>query len=76
LAYTAAGRFDGFFETGLKPWDIAAGCLLISEAGGIVSDLAGNQNYLASGHVCAGNPHIHEQLLKIIAPHLTDGLKG
>ncbi|GAB4119360.1 MAG: inositol monophosphatase family protein [Sideroxydans sp.] len=75
LAWTAAGRYDGFFETGLKPWDIAGGALLISEAGGIVSDLAGNQNYLASGHICAGNPFIHEQLLKIIAPHLTDGLK-
>ena len=75
LAWTAAGRYDGFFETGLKPWDLAAGALLISEAGGIVSDLAGNQNQLESGHICAGNPHIHEQLLKLIAPHLTDGLK-
>jgi myo-inositol-1(or 4)-monophosphatase len=76
LAWTAAGRYDGFFETGLKPWDIAAGCLLITEAGGIVSDLAGNQNQLASGHLCAGNPFIHEQLLKLIAPHLTAGLKA
>ncbi len=76
LAWTAAGRYDGFFETALKPWDIAGGALLISEAGGIVSDLAGNQNYLASGHICAGNPHIHEQLLKLMAPHLTEGLKG
>ncbi|MBU4046805.1 MAG: inositol monophosphatase [Gammaproteobacteria bacterium] len=76
LAWTAAGRFDGFFETGLKPWDLAAGALLISEAGGIVTDLAGNQNQLESGHICAGNPHIQEQLLKLIAPHLTDGLKG
>jgi len=76
LAWTAAGRYDGFFETGLKPWDIAAGCLLITEAGGIISDLAGAPDFLASGHVCAGNPYIHEQLLKIIAPHLTDGLKS
>ncbi len=75
LAWTAAGRYDGFFETGLKPWDLAAGALLISEAGGIVTDLAGNQNQLESGHICAGNPHIQEQLLKLIAPHLTDGLK-
>ena len=75
LAWLAAGRYDGFFETGLKPWDIAAGTLLITEAGGIVSDLAGNQDFLTSGHVCAGNPHIHEQLLQTIAPHLTDGLK-
>ena len=59
-----------------RSWDMAGGALLISEAGGIVSDLAGNQSYMASGHICAGNPHIHEQLLKLIAPHLTEGLKG
>jgi myo-inositol-1(or 4)-monophosphatase len=76
LAWVAAGRYDGFFETGLKPWDIAAGALLITEAGGIVSDLAGNQNFMTSGHVCAGNPFIQEQLLQIIAPHLTAELKG
>jgi myo-inositol-1(or 4)-monophosphatase len=76
LAWTAAGRYDGFFETALKPWDVAGGCLLITEAGGIVTDLAGNQNFLESGHVCAGNPHIHEQLLQVIAPHLTPGLKA
>jgi myo-inositol-1(or 4)-monophosphatase len=76
LAYTAAGRFDGFFETGLKPWDIAAGCLLVTEAGGLVGDLQGNEGYLASGHVCAGNPRIFSQMLQVIAPHLTDGLKS
>jgi len=76
LAWTAAGRYDGFFETGLKQWDIAAGALLIQEAGGIVSDLAGNPNHLASGHICAGNPHIHEQLIKLMAPHLTEGLRS
>jgi myo-inositol-1(or 4)-monophosphatase len=76
LAWTAAGRYDGFFETGLKPWDIAAGCLLITEAGGMVSDLAGSDTYLKSGHLCAGNPNIHPQLLQLIAPHLTQALKG
>ena len=76
LAWMAAGRYDGFFETGLKPWDIAAGCLLITEAGGMVSDLSGNETYLDSGHICTGNPDIHPQLLKLIAPHLTSGLKG
>jgi myo-inositol-1(or 4)-monophosphatase len=76
LAWTAAGRYDGFFETGLKPWDIAAGTLLITEAGGMVSDLSGNDNYMKSCHICAGNPEIHPQLLKVIAPHLTAGLKG
>jgi len=76
LAWTAAGRYDGFFETGLKPWDIAAGCLLVTEAGGMVSDLSGNDNYLETGHLCAGNPEIHAQLLQVFAPHLTAGLKG
>jgi myo-inositol-1(or 4)-monophosphatase len=75
LAYTAAGRYEAFFETGLKSWDIAAGCLLITEAGGMVSDIQGNENHLRSGHLCAGNPEIYEQLLQIIAPHLTDELK-
>lgn len=75
LAWMAAGRYDGFFETGLKPWDIAAGCLLITEAGGMVSDLSGNDTHLKTGHLCAGNPDIHPLLLKVIAPHLTDGLK-
>jgi myo-inositol-1(or 4)-monophosphatase len=76
LAWTAAGRYDAFFETGLKPWDIAAGCLLITEAGGMVSDLQGNEGYLKSGHICAGNPKIFAQLLQVIAPHLTPELKG
>jgi myo-inositol-1(or 4)-monophosphatase len=76
LAYTAAGRYDGFFETGLKPWDIAAGCLLITEAGGMVGDLQGKDGFLQSGHLCAGNPNIYEQMLKLMAPHLTPGLKS
>jgi len=76
LAWTAAGRFDGFFETALKPWDLAAGALLITEAGGMVSDVNGADTYIKTGHICAGNPFIHPQLLEIIAPHLTAGLKG
>ncbi len=76
LAWTAAGRYDGFFETGLKPWDIAAGALLIQEAGGMVGDLQGKDDYLNSGHICAGNPDIYPQLLQVIEPHLTAGLKG
>jgi myo-inositol-1(or 4)-monophosphatase len=76
LAYTAAGRYDGFFETGLKPWDIAAGCLLIIEAGGMVGDLQGGDGYLRSGHICAGNPKVYEQMLQLIAPHLSDALKS
>lgn len=76
LAWMAAGHYDGFFETGLKPWDIAAGCLLVTEAGGMVSDLSGNDRFLESGHICAGNPDIHPQLLKIVSSHLTEALRG
>ena len=75
LAYTAAGRYDGFFEFGLKPWDMAAGCLLITEAGGMVADPEGNDGYLKSGNICAGNPKVFEEMLKVMAPHLTPGLK-
>ena len=76
LAWMAAGRYDGFFETGLKIWDIAAGTLLITEAGGMVSDLSGGDSFLKTGHICAGNPNIHPMLLQVIAPHLTTELKG
>ena len=66
LAYVAAGRFDGFWEMGLSPWDMAAGVLLIQEAGGLVSDLSGEANYLATGNLVAGSPKIFGQLLSII----------
>lgn len=62
LAYTAAGVFDGFFEFRLSAWDIAAGALLIQEAGGRVSDLNGDGSYLASGNLLAGNPGVHAGL--------------
>ena len=75
LAYTAAGRFDGFWEIGLNAWDIAAGCLLIQEAGGLVGDLQGNETYLQSGNIVAGNPKLFAQLLQTLAPHLTEKLK-
>ncbi|MEW5892743.1 MAG: inositol monophosphatase family protein [Pseudomonadota bacterium] len=76
LAWTAAGRTDGFFEIGLNLWDIAAGCLLVTEAGGLVSDLTGEDRHLKSGHIVAGNPKVFVQLLQAIGPHLTPGLKG
>jgi myo-inositol-1(or 4)-monophosphatase len=76
LAWVAAGRTDGFFEIGLNAWDIAAGCLLILEAGGLVSDLAGEERYLRSGHVAAGTPKVFAQLLQALAPHLTPALKS
>lgn len=74
LAYVAAGRYDGFWEIGLAPWDMAAGCLLITEAGGLVGDLEGNGTQLESGQIIAGNPKVFGQLLQVIAPHLTPEL--
>jgi myo-inositol-1(or 4)-monophosphatase len=76
LAWVAAGRTDGFFEIGLNPWDIAAGCLLIMEAGGLVTDFAGEDRYLKSGHVVAGSPKVFAQLLQTISPHVTPALKA
>ncbi|MGA0116104.1 MAG: inositol monophosphatase family protein [Burkholderiales bacterium] len=76
LAYVAAGRVDGFWELGLSKWDIAAGALLITEAGGMVGDLQGNDGYLDSGNIVAGNPKVFAQLLPLIAPHLTAALKS
>jgi myo-inositol-1(or 4)-monophosphatase len=67
LAYVAAGRFDGFWEDHLNAWDIAAGLILIREAGGFVSDTSGGQTMLTKGSVCAGNEHIHKALLKTLA---------
>ncbi len=66
LAYVAAGRFDGFWEAGLKPWDIAAGALLVQEAGGLVSDWQGESAYLHSGEVIAGAPKVLAQIVASI----------
>ncbi len=76
LAYVAAGHLDGFWEIGLSPWDIAAGALLVTEAGGLVGDFEGNETYLDSGNIVAGNPKIFAQVLQTIAPHLTPALKS
>jgi myo-inositol-1(or 4)-monophosphatase len=75
LAAVAAGHFDGFWEFGLAPWDMAAGALLITEAGGLVGGLTGEGDYLERGHIVAGNPKIFVQLLNTIEPHLTPGLR-
>jgi myo-inositol-1(or 4)-monophosphatase len=66
LAYVAAGRLDGFWEIGLSPWDMAAGALLIVEAGGFVADLNGEANFLTAGNIVCGNPKVFPQLLKLI----------
>ncbi len=68
LAYVACGRLDGFWEMGLKPWDMAAGALLIKEAGGIVCDPNGSEDYLKTGNIVAANPIIIRQLLKTMKP--------
>lgn len=66
LAYVAAGRLDGFWEFNLKPWDIAAGILMVQEAGGLASDFNDEQDYLQSGNIVCGAPKIHRALLDII----------
>ena len=66
LAYVACGRLDGFWEQGLKIWDMAAGVLLVKEAGGIVCDFDGSENFLKSGNVVTSNPAIIKQMLKAI----------
>jgi myo-inositol-1(or 4)-monophosphatase len=70
LAYVACGRLDGFWEMGLKVWDMAAGILLIKEAGGMVCDLNGGEDYLKTGNVVGANPVIMRQFLKTIRPQL------
>ena len=76
LAYVACGRYDGFWEFGLAPWDMAAGALLISEAGGLVSDLRGDANYLETGNVVAGTPKVFAQLLKLIQDKMPETIRG
>jgi myo-inositol-1(or 4)-monophosphatase len=68
IAYVAAGRLDGFWEMGLSAWDMAAGALLVQEAGGLVGDFRGEADYLDSGRIICGNPKIFVQLLQVIGP--------
>ena len=76
LAYVAAGRTDGFWEIGLAPWDLAAGALLITEAGGTVTDLSGGVRYMDTGNLVAGNLRIHQGILELIRPFLSDALSA
>ncbi|MGZ8243993.1 inositol monophosphatase family protein [Methylomagnum sp.] len=75
LAYIAAGRLDGFWEIGLKRWDMAAGVLLIQEAGGLVTDLEGGDKFFETGGIVAANPRLHQAMIGLIEPHLTDQLR-
>ena len=74
LAYVAAGRLDGYWEIGLQPWDMAAGLLLIQEAGGYVGDLQGGASHFKSGNVVAGNQKVYSGLVREIRPHVTPAL--
>jgi myo-inositol-1(or 4)-monophosphatase len=75
LAYVAAGRLDAFWEIGLSAWDMAAGALMITEAGGLVGDLEGNAGYLESGNIVAGNPKLFGQMIQLLSRHLTPALR-
>ncbi len=70
LAYVAAGRFDGFWELNLQEWDIAAGVLLVKEAGGLISDFKGGNDFLDSGNIVCGSPKVFKPLLQITQKHL------
>ncbi len=76
LAYVATGWLDGFWEIGLSKWDIAAGSLIIQEAGGIVSDFSTKDNWLETGNIVCANPFIYENFIKLLQTHLTDDLKN
>ena len=69
LAYVAAGFTDGFFETGLKPWDVAAGSLLVTEAGGLIGNFTGEAGHLEQAECLAANPRIYAQLVAVLRPH-------
>ena len=68
MAFVAAGRLDGYWERNLQPWDMAAGQILVREAGGVVSGIAGNDDPLITGNVICGNEFVHGELVKILKP--------
>ncbi len=70
LCYVAAGRLDAFWETGLSKWDMAAGALIIREAGGIISGMDGSEDFLDTGHVLTGSPKIYKALAKLMGPDI------
>lgn len=70
LAYVAAGRFDAFWEMNLKEWDLAAGALLVKEAGGLVSDFNGGATYMESGHIVCGAPKVFKPVLQVVQKNL------
>lgn len=70
LAYTAAGKVDGYYEMGLSPWDMAAGILLVKEAGGVTTDFSGAQDYWTTGQILAAPPENHRKMLEVLTAHL------
>ncbi len=70
LSYVAAGRLDAYWEMSLKPWDIAAGALIVQEAGGLISDFSGGNDFMKSGHIVTGNPKLFKALLQEMQPYL------
>jgi len=76
LAYVAAGRLDGFWEIGLRKWDMAAGALMIQEAGGVVSDFSGGKNFMETGNVVAGTLKLHPKIVKAIKPHRIESIQS
>ena len=76
LCYVAAGRLDAFWETGLAVWDLAAGSLIIREAGGLISGLDGSENYLESGHVLTGTPKIYTAVARLFEPEIKAMFSG
>ena len=75
LAYVASGRLDGFWEIGLSIWDMAAGVLLIREAGGLCGDFTGGHDFLSNGNLVSANPKLFAEILKTIRPCVTDELR-
>ncbi len=71
LAYVACGRFNGFFEAGLSPWDVAGGTLLVKEAGGVVSDFSGGSDYIFGAEIVAASPNIFEEFQDLVRKHFS-----
>ncbi len=76
LAYLAAGRLDGFWEIGLQPWDMAAGALIIKEAGGFASDFSGADKWMKTGNIIAGTPKVHTAMRAVLNSCFVDELKA
>lgn len=75
LAYVASGRLDGYWELGLQPWDLAAGALLVREAGGMIGDFDGSEHYILNGNIVAGSPKLFHDLLKEVQAHCPPPLR-